>query len=204
MAHFVQVDDEGRILVTTDNEQFSGPDMFEFTFPGGFDFSKQNDYRISDGELLHDPLTDGDDDDASQERALMDSQMQSAVSLLIKSAGLPRMQAVSVSSFYDKWSGKGIKYAKGDWLRHQGDLYYVETSHTSQYDWPPDVAASLFTRFKLAPDGVRIWEAPTRAENAFDDGERCHYPGADGPIYSSKFNGNTTVPGSDDRYWEEA
>lgn len=203
MTYFVQTDDTGRILASTGYAEYAGDDMFEFEFPDRFDFSKQDEYRIVDGALIHEPPQLSEEELAAQEAALAGKQMQAAVAMYVKSANLPRMGAISVCTLYDKWSGKGVKYERGGWVRHEGDLYYIETAHTSQEDWAPDVSPSLFTRFRLAPDGVRIWEQPTRAENAFDDGEKCHYPGESGQIYRSKFNGNTTVPGSDDRYWEE-
>lgn len=135
--------------------------------------------------------------------ALKASQLNTAAALYVKAAALPRMDAISVCTLYDEWSGKGIAYKKGDWLRYGEDFAYVEQDHTSQEDWTPDAAPSLYTLFKLAPDGIRIWEQPTRAENAFDIGERCHYPDEAGALYESKIDGNTTVPGSDDRYWNK-
>lgn len=56
MMHFVQTDENGRILVTTPNVEYAGAEMFAFAFPDDFDFSKQDDYRIVDGELVNDPL----------------------------------------------------------------------------------------------------------------------------------------------------
>lgn len=140
--------------------------------------------------------------DGEEREALQSSQLATAVTMYVKSASLPRVQAISVCAFYDEWSGKGVKYTKGQWLRYGDDFAYVEQDHTSQEDWTPEAAPSLYTIFKLAPDGIRIWEQPTRAENAFDTGERCHYPDADGEVWVSKIDGNTTVPGSDDRWWE--
>lgn len=137
-----------------------------------------------------------------QAATLKNTQLQTAAALYVRSAGFARMDAINVSTLYDDWSGGGVQYKKGQWLRYGGDLYQVESDHTSQADWKPDVSPSLYTRFRLAPDGIRIWETPTHAENAFDTGERCHYPDADGRIWVSKIDGNTTVPGSDERWWE--
>ena len=52
---FVQVDENGRIGATTDNLEYAGTEMFLFDFPEDFDFNKQDDYRIVDGELIYDP-----------------------------------------------------------------------------------------------------------------------------------------------------
>lgn len=141
---------------------------------------------------------------AAQAAALRSSQLETAVALYVRAAALSRVQAISVCALYDEWSGGGVKYKKGQWLRYGQDFAYVEQDHTSQGDWTPEEAPSLYTLFRLAPDGIRIWEQPTHAENAFDTGERCHYPGAGGQVYVSKIDGNTTVPGSDNRYWDVA
>lgn len=55
MLKYVNVNEEGRIGVTTDKEEWAGPDAFQFNFPEDFDFAKQNEYVIQDGELLYSP-----------------------------------------------------------------------------------------------------------------------------------------------------
>lgn len=52
---WVKTDDTGRIFVSTTVEEYA-IDMTPFDFPDDFDFSKQAEYRIVDGELIHDPL----------------------------------------------------------------------------------------------------------------------------------------------------
>lgn len=56
MIHYVGTDESGRINVTTPHEEYSSEDMVAIDFPDDFDFSKQNEYRIQNGELVHDPL----------------------------------------------------------------------------------------------------------------------------------------------------
>jgi len=47
---YVQINDEGRITATSENDDLPGG--FEFAFPDGFDFSEQYEYLIKDGELV--------------------------------------------------------------------------------------------------------------------------------------------------------
>lgn len=47
-----------------------------------------------------------------------------------------------------------------------------------------------------------IWHQPAGAHDAHKIGDKVHYPGAEDPVYMSKIDGNTTVPGSDERWWE--
>ena len=53
---YVSTSDDGRIFVTTDNEAYTDETYFEFDFPEDFDYSLQNEYRIVDGELVHEPI----------------------------------------------------------------------------------------------------------------------------------------------------
>lgn len=58
MKAFVTTDGDGRITCTTYKEQYRQPEDIEFEFPDDFDFNTQYEYRIVDGELIHDPLPD--------------------------------------------------------------------------------------------------------------------------------------------------
>lgn len=138
----------------------------------------------------------------AESAAVKQSQLAVAASMYVQSLALPRVQAVSVCMLYDEWSGDGVEYEAERWLRYGGDLYRVEQQHSSQPDWTPDAAPSLYTRIAMCPDGIRLWVAPTHAENAFDAGEKCHYPDADGPVYVSTMDGNTTEPGTVGAMWE--
>lgn len=124
----------------------------------------------------------------AQAAALKQSQMATATSMYVSALALPRVQAVSVCMLYPDWDGGGVQYEAGDWVRYGGDLYRVEQVHTSQADWTPDAAPSLYTCIAMCPDGIRPWVVPTHAENAWDKGETCHYPDADGPVYRAKVN----------------
>ena len=53
--------------------------------------------------------------------------------------------AVTCPELYDEWNGNGVLYAAGYKLRRNGTVYKVITEHTSQADWSPEVATSLFT-----------------------------------------------------------
>lgn len=185
-------EDIQRVEFEEDDEQMKDAEVYEY-----------REYQYTTDEYLQMMAQQqgGEEEEETPEQKLMAKQMNAAVSMYVQSASLPRVEAINVSMFYGEWDGNGVSYEKDDWVRYNGDIYHVEQNHTSQADWTPDNAPSLYTRYKLAPDGIRIWETPTNAQTAFDMDEPCHYPDADGNIYISKMNGNTTVPGSDDRYW---
>lgn len=56
---WTRTDDTGRIVCTTIYEKYADEEMQDLDiFPEDFDFGKQYDYRIVDGELVYDPLPD--------------------------------------------------------------------------------------------------------------------------------------------------
>ena len=192
-------------------EDIGSPDLTEAETPEGVAPEQLGDYTWDGSEWVYDGAATAAREEAeraTQREALRESQLATAAAMYVKAASLPRVQAISVCTLYDEWSGDGVRYyGPGDpdghpqtWLRYGDDFVRVEQTHTSQPDWTPDAAPSLYTILPLAPDGIRIWETPTHAENAFDKGERCHHPGADGDIWVSGRDGNTSEPGTD-QWW---
>lgn len=118
-------------------------------------------------------------------------------------ATLSDEQAMEVATVYDEWQ-PDRQYAQGVYLTYGtngvGDvqLYKVAQAHTSQADWTPDKTAALYTPIGLDDDGYPVWSQPTGAHDAYNTGDVVDYGGV---LYESQIDGNTTVPGSDERYW---
>ena len=179
----------------------AGLDAYEL--PEGVDALGLGDYVWDGSAWVYDGAATAAREEAArsaQREALREFQLAEAASA---AGALDRRSAVGLSTLLDEWSGDGVRYEKGQWLAYGGGTCRVEQTHTSQPDWTPDAAPSLYTMLPLAPDGVRIWAAPTHAENAFDIGERCHHPGADGEIWVSGRDGNTSEPGTDEWWTRE-
>ena len=65
---------------------------------------------------------------------------------IVKAAqSLSDAEAIQAAYLYDEWSGDAVKYAKDLKIRRNGKVYKVITEHTSQADWPPETANTLFT-----------------------------------------------------------
>lgn len=105
---------------------------------------------------------------------------------------------VSLASLLPEWKA-GETYKKGEAIKRNGTIYKVSQYIAKSSDiYPPETAgASLYVEIDVAPDGIRIWHAPTMAEDSYSLGERVHYPDADGTIYVSMRIGNTSEPGQD-------
>ena len=67
--------------------------------------------------------------------------------------------ALEMRTFYPTWE-IGQAYAVGHKLQYNGKLYKVITAHTSQADWTPDVAVTLFERIDEVHDGSKYDPIP--------------------------------------------
>lgn len=98
-------------------------------------------------------------------------------------------QAVEAHAVYPEWKAE-VAYAANDRVLYNEILYKVITAHTSQADWTPDVAASLFAKV-LIPDEdvVPAWEQPD-STNAYMIGDKVTH------------NGKTWISIIDNNVWE--
>ena len=118
-------------------------------------------------------------------------------------ASLDDESAMEVATIYDPWKADKA-YAVGEFVTYGansvGDpqLYKVVQAHTSQADWTPDTAASLFTAIGLDDSGYPVWSQPTGAHDAYNTGDIVNY---NGTLYISTADGNVWEPGV--YGWEE-
>ena len=105
-------------------------------------------------------------------------------------------QAMEVATVYDTWS-VGVVYKKGEKFTYGvndvGDpqLYKVLQDHTSEADWTPDAAISLYDTIGLDDAGYPVWSRPTGAHDAYNKGDIVNY---NGTLYQSLIDGNTYSP----------
>lgn len=140
-----------------------------------------------------------------QARVSAMSQLREAAKLSVRKASLTDAEAVSVSTLFEGWS-ETAHYEVDQIVRYDGSLYRCEQAHDAQESWTPDAAPSLWSRIDVASDGVDVWTQPTGAHNAYNAGDRVHYPTASDPIYVSTIDGNVWAPDAYPQGWtlEEA
>lgn len=121
--------------------------------------------------------------------------------------------AAGLTDYFPDWCGAGVPYKVGNRVQYNGVLYKVLQAHTSQSDWTPDVAVSLFAR----TDGVNVdddgdgendnagtdswpeWVQPTGATDAYPkDAQVSH----NGKHWISDVDNNVWEPGVSQ--WTEA
>ena len=106
-------------------------------------------------------------------------------------------QALQASALYPKWK-VSTDYQKDKRVLYNNILYKVLADHTSQADWTPDTAPSLFTKV-LIPDKNVIpeWEQPD-STNPYSKGNKVTH---NGKTWRSTIDGNVWEPGV--YGWEE-
>ena len=109
----------------------------------------------------------------------------------INSLAVDDSTALRMREFYPVWEA-GQDYTAGFKLRYGGLLYKVLQSHTSQDEWTPDAAPSLFAKL-LIPDETVIpaWEQPDSA-NGYAKGDKVTHKGK---TWVSDVDNNVWEPG---------
>lgn len=79
--------------------------------------------------------------------------------------------ALKCVTLYEKWSGNGVAYAFRKKVRHNGKLYKTKQAHTSQADWSPDIATSLFDVINETNAGTKADPIPYSAGMALENGK---------------------------------
>ena len=100
-------------------------------------------------------------------------------------------------SVFASWQS-GVAYTVNALREFEGKLYKCIQAHTSQVDWKPDTAASLW---KIAGDPSEeypLWSQPVGAMDTYNIGDKVTY---NGKHYVSEVVGNVWSP---DTYgWKE-
>ena len=105
---------------------------------------------------------------------------------------------MEIADVYPKWSGKSKSYKAGNILAYgvnadgETQLYTVLLDHTSQADWTPDTATSLYKPVGFTAEGVSIWTQPLGATDAYNAGDVVEH---NGQQWVSDVDGNVWEPG---------
>lgn len=195
----------GRIAV--EGEDGGEAEVFEnYTI---FSFIREN----AGGIFIVEMQQDGEDTDTKLEKLKTDMEklkeqsnplINSAVLVAqIQAQSLTDEQAIAVKDIYPVWEGNGVSYQKDFYLTHNGKLYKVLQAHTSQEDWAPDAAPSLFAEVLPGQDGTGIGEwARPGSTNPYMIGDRVTH---NGKTWESLVDNNVWEPGAQgsEALWKE-
>lgn len=109
-------------------------------------------------------------------------------------------QAVDYVVLFPQWSGKGIEYKTSERVVYNDMLFSVLQNHTSQPDWTPDVAVSLYARVLIPdPEVIPDWVQPD-SSNAYMIGDKVRF---EGEVYESLIDNNVWSPRNYPAGWKK-
>ena len=90
------------------------------------------------------------------------------------SVNLTDSEAYDVAELFPMWK-VDTEYAVGDRVQYEGKLYKCIQNHTSQADWTPDTAVSLWV--EVADPAIEFppWKQPQGAHDAYMTGDKVSH-----------------------------
>lgn len=110
-------------------------------------------------------------------------------------------QALQVPMLFDEFDGNGVAYEVGKRIMFEGVLYKVLQAHTSQADWTPVAAPSLFAKVinETIDGSIPEFEQPD-STNPYMKGDRVMF---NGKVYESLIDNNVYSPEAYPAGWKE-
>lgn len=95
------------------------------------------------------------------------------------------------AELFSPWES-GVKYEAGNLRKYGGQLYRCIQAHTSQADWTPDAAVSLWVKAADPAEEWPEWSQPVGAADAYDQGAKVSH---NGKHWTSDVAANVWEPG---------
>ena len=110
-------------------------------------------------------------------------------------------QALQVPMLFDDFDGNGVAYEVGKRVLYNDILYKVIQAHTSQADWTPAAAPSLFAKVinETIDGSIPEFEQPD-STNPYMKGDRVIF---NGKVYESLIDNNVYSPEAYPAGWKE-
>lgn len=91
-----------------------------------------------------------------------------------ESGGIDDVTAGEHADIFAEWAER-VSYEPGNIRRYNGLLYRCIEAHTSQSDWTPDVAVSLWVRVADPGEEWPAWSRPVGAHDAYQRGDKVSH-----------------------------
>lgn len=110
-------------------------------------------------------------------------------------------QALQVPMLFDEFDGNGVAYEVGKRIVFEGVLYKVIQAHTSQAEWTPIAAPSLFAKVinETIDGSIPEFEQPD-STNPYMKGDKVIF---NGKVYESLIDNNVYSPSDYPNGWKE-
>ena len=107
--------------------------------------------------------------------------------------------AYTMRYLYPEWLGNGLTYKTNDRLMYNNKFYKVLQDHTSQSDWTPDTASSLYVEIADPSNEYSEFKQPTGAHDAYAKGDKITF---EGKHYISLIDANVYSPTAYPAGWQ--
>ena len=130
-------------------------------------------------------------------RTYLAQQVNALIQLVGQNLDITESEMMQIADLYPAWES-GRQYTKGTVLRHgvnidgETQLWRVLQTHTSQADWTPGVAVSLFVAIGFTEEGFPIWTQPLGGHDAYQKGDIVYFGGK---LWVSEIDNNVWQPG---------
>ena len=126
---------------------------------------------------------------------------QRNLALTLFAETLSDAQALQVPMLFDDFDGNGVAYEVGKRVLYNDILYKVIQAHTSQADWTPATAPSLFAKVinETIDGSIPEFEQPD-STNPYMKGNKVKF---NGKIYESVIDNNVWSPTAYPSGWKE-
>lgn len=127
--------------------------------------------------------------------------IQKNLALCFLAENLSDEQALQVPMLFEEFDGSGVAYKVGKKVIYKGVLYKVIQAHTSQADWTPDAAPSLFAKvINETTDGSIPDFVQPDSTNPYMKGDKVKF---NGKVYESLIDNNVWSPEAYPTGWKE-
>lgn len=110
---------------------------------------------------------------------------------MAEAGNIDDVTAAEHADLFSPWAYP-VNYIKDQIRRHNGALYRCLSDHTSQADWTPDTAHSLWVGISDPAEEWPKWGQPVGAHDSYNTGDKVSH---DGKHWISNTDGNVWEPG---------
>lgn len=171
------------------------------------DFSKINAYFVYVGEdgqyhlrFDEDRYNDILKEQEKQEQIVKGEQLKQKLQERVVLDYASDEDAYTMRYLYPEWLGNGITYKTNYRLMYNDKFYKVLQDHTSQSDWTPDTASSLYVEIADPSNEYPEFKQPTGSHDAYAKGSNVTF---EGKHYISLIDANVYSPTAYPSGWQE-
>ena len=198
MHVYVRIDHTNKSIISISSIQTPYNEMDVILDEEIINFSKINAYFVYTGEdgqphlrFDEDKYNDILKEQERQEQIAKGEQLKQELQERVILDYASDEDAYTMRYLYPEWSGDGITYKTNDRLMYNDKFYKVLQDHTSQSDWTPDTASSLYVEIADPSNEYPEFKQPTGAHDAYAKGDKVTF---EGKHYISLIDANTYSP----------